>query len=262
MTFRIAPRLFTFFLTLLFIPLSITTHADTLNIAVAANFKQALTTLKPLFEKNNPHHINIISAGTGQLSNQILNGAPFDIFLAANEYHPKLLFKQLHKKRQLKDSALFNYAKGKLVFYSHSAPPHKQNLSDLLKNKYFNKLALANHKLAPYGLAAQQTLEKMQHTYKKSDLITGQNVAQVYQFIHTGNVPAGFVAMSLMQNTPASHYMLVPSHYYQPIKQMALGLNNKVATLEFTTFLKSQQAHVIIRTMGYDSPSLLMEITP
>ncbi len=259
MTFRIAPRLL---FVILIISLSITSHADTLNIAVAANFKQAIVKLKPLFEKNSQHNLNIISAGTAQLSNQILNGAPFDVFLAANEYHPKGLFKQLNNKRQLKDSALFNYAKGKLVFYSRTALPQKQNLSDLLKNNHFNKLALANHKLAPYGLAAQQTLEKIQHTYTKSHLITGQNVAQVYQFIHTGNVPAGFVAMSLMQNTPASHYMSVPSHYYQPIKQMALGLNNKVATLEFTTFLKSRQAHMIIQTMGYDSPALLMEATP
>ncbi len=229
---------------------------DTLNVAVAANFKATLQALKPVFEKQSGHRLNIISSGTGHLSNQILNGAPFDVFLAANEHHPKQVFSRLKKTRQLSSEALSIYAHGRLVLLGATTLP-KMSLFELLKKSTFSKIALANSKLAPYGLAAQQTLKHLKLDKRwQGNIIRGQNVAQVYQFIHTGNVSAGFVAYSLVRHLPNTRFIEVPMQYYQPIKQMALRLNNKETSIAFMTFLTNSVAQNIIVLKGYTLPTM------
>jgi molybdate transport system substrate-binding protein len=229
--------------------------ADTLNVAVAANFKASLKVLKPAFETKTGHRLNIISSGTGHLSNQILNGAPFDIFLAANEKHPKHVFSQIKETRKLSSHALSIYAHGRLVLLGVKPLP-KKSLFKLLQGSDFSKIAIANSKLAPYGLAAQQTLQHLKLNNRwQGNIVRGQNVAQVYQFIHTGNVAAGFVAYSLVQHLPSNRFIEVPTPYYQPIKQMALRLNNKKISIEFMTFLTEPLAHDIIYKAGYTLPT-------
>ncbi len=230
--------------------------ADTLNVAVAANFKATLQALKPVFEKQSGHHLNIIASGTGHLSNQILNGAPFDVFLAANVHHPRQIFSRLKETRQLSAQALSIYAHGRLVLLGAHTLPQK-NLIKLLQGSTFSKIALANSKLAPYGLAARQTLKHLElDEHWQGKIIRGQNVAQVYQFIHTGNVAAGFVAYSLVQHLPSNRFMEVPAQYYQAIKQMALRLNNKEISIAFMTFLTNPVAQKIIVQKGYTLPVL------
>ncbi len=230
--------------------------ADTINVAVAANFKATLQALKPAFEKQSGHHLNIIASGTGHLSNQILNGAPFDVFLAANEHHPKQVFSLLKKTRQLSPKALSIYAHGRLVLLGANTLP-KKSLFTLLHDSTFSKIALANSKLAPYGLAARQTLKHLKLDERwRGNIIRGQNVAQVYQFIHTGNVAAGFVAYSLVQHLPSNRFMEVPAQYYQAIKQMALRLNNKEISIAFMTFLTNPVAQNIILQKGYTLPTM------
>ncbi len=236
---------------------AIPAFSDNINVAVAANFKTTLKTLKPLFEKQSNHQLTIISSGTGHLSNQILNGAPFDVFLSANEKHPKHIFSKLKNKRKLSENALRTYAHGRLVLLSGKPLPSK-NLVDLLTANEFSRLALANAKLAPYGLAAQQSLQYLKLSKRwKGALIRGQNVAQVYQFVFTSNVDAGFVAYSMVKHLPKEQYILVPDTHHQPIKQVALQLNNKKISTEFMNFLISDATQYIIEQQGYHQPKAI-----
>jgi len=228
--------------------------SEKLNVAVAANFKATLQALKPAFEKQTGHHLNIISSGTGHLSNQIFNGAPFDVFLAANKKHPHAVFAKLKDQRQLTPIALQPYALGRLALFSAKPMPH-QHLAQLLSGPAFNKLALANAKLAPYGLAAQQTLQHLKLKNKwQGKLIRGQNVAQVYQFVHTKNVDAGFVAYSMVKHLSSAQFIEVPQDYHDPIEQLALRLNNKKISVDFMNFLFSEPAQNIILKQGYQLP--------
>ncbi len=230
-------------------------YSDSLNLAVAANFKQTLEALKPIFEEEYPHSVNIISASTGQLVQQISHAAPFDIFLAANTAHPQLLWQQIREKRQLKADALLVYAMGRLAFFSNRPLADDQSLQEILEGDAFSRLSMANSTLAPYGLAAKQTLACYQLADKwKNKLITGQNIAQAYQFIHSQSVDAGFVALSQVLNHPKQQVLVVDSTCYTPIKQMALRLNNKPASYDFMTFLKHAKSQAIIKSYGYDIP--------
>ena len=242
------------FLSFLFSASAISATNNTINVAVAANFKATLQALQPAFEKQSGHRMNIISSGTGHLSHQILNGAPFDIFLAANTQHPKMVFEKLNSKRKLSSHALQAYAHGRLALYiSKDTPSH--NLTTMLSGDVFSKLALANKKLAPYGLAAEQTLQHLKLTKKwQGKLIRGQNVAQVFQFVHTKNVDAGFVAYSMVKTLDPALFIEVPLHFHHPIEQMALRLNHKETSLDFMTFLSSPHAQNIISQQGYDLP--------
>jgi len=234
----------------------ITSHSATLKVAVAANFKHTLKQLIPVFEKQSGHEIKIISAGTGQLANQVLQGAPFDILLAANKKHPKILFKKIKKRRQLDASALQIYALGRLALYSHE-PFLQKDLLTVLSQPQLNKLAVANPRMAPYGLAAKQTLQhlKLDKTLTPHK-VTGQNVAQVYQFVHTRNVDAGFVAYSMVKDAPTAQVLLVPENYHDAIEQMGLLLNNEKPSRQFMTFLSSKTAQDIIQAQGYRLPPL------
>ncbi len=241
-------------LLLICILLSAPAFSDTLKVAVAANFKATLEGLKPIFEQQSGHTLTIISSGTGHLTNQILNGAPFDVFLAANEQHPQRIFSKLKNKRNLTNTALQTYAHGRLVLLSNQ-PLSSSDLLTLLAGNEFSRLALANAKLAPYGLAAQQTLQTLNLKKQwQGKLVRGQNVAQVYQFIFTKNVQAGFVPFSMVNHQPSRHYIEVPKTFHQPIKQVALQLNNKKNSQEFMQFLVSPQARSIIKNMGYYLP--------
>lgn len=230
-------------------------YSDNLNIAVAANFKHTLEALKSEFEKQFSHSVNIISASTGQLVQQISHAAPFDIFLAANTAHPQLLWQQIREKRQLKTDALQVYAMGRLAFFSNRALIPDESLKEILAGNTFSRLSMANSNLAPYGLAAKQTLKCYQLAEKwKNKLITGQNIAQAYQFIHSRSVDAGFVALSQVLNQPKQQVLVVNATCYNPIKQMALRLNNKQASYDFMTFLKHETSQAIIKSYGYDTP--------
>lgn len=240
---------------LVFILTSTLTHAENLNIAVAANFKQTLETLKQDFEKNSPHAIKIISASTGQLVQQISQHAPFDILLAANTAHPQLLWQHIHESRSLGLDALRIYAKGRLVFYSNLTLTQTQTINDILNDPRYTRLSVANSILAPYGLAAMQTLDCLKQQHWQSKLVIGQNVAQALQFIDSQSVDGGFVALSQVLNKDPSRIRHVNVECYEDINQMALRLNNKTASLAFMDYLNSQAARHIIERNGYYLPN-------
>jgi molybdate transport system substrate-binding protein len=226
---------------LIFIPLINHTFADELHIAVAANFTKPLKQLIQPFEKK--HNVIISFGSTGQLYMQINNGASFDVFLAADMERPQKLVNAGIA------NDLFVYAQGRLILWSVQANLQVKNL---LVSGQMNYLAIAHPKIAPYGMATQQVLEKMGLWHKlQAKIVRGNNASQAYQFTVTGNAELGFIALSQYQNIGS--YWLVDADLYAPILQGAVSLNQKPVTKEFMKFLGTSATRKMIRKLGYDN---------
>jgi len=230
-------------------------YANNLNIAVASNFSRTLQLLAKDFESKTNHRILISSASTGKLYTQINHGAPFDIFLAADEHRPNLLVSEGKATAELSQT----YAIGKLVLISNIKS--EKTCRDVLDNSSLKRLAIANPATAPYGLAAKQTLEKLQlWQILKPKLVTGENIAQSLQFVSTGNATAGFVAQSMLMHVTKVNTICkweVPAEMHEPIKQKMLVLanaSNKPAVKAFWQYMQSDEAKTIIKNSGYDLP--------
>ncbi|MCL4116738.1 UNVERIFIED_CONTAM: hypothetical protein GTU68_035415 [Idotea baltica] len=205
------------------------------------------------FEQKTKHHLVASFAATGQLYTQIKHNAPFEILLSADKKTPSKLVSQ----GDAVEGSQFTYAKGVLVLWSakNTCP---QPLEEVLKNDQFNRLAVADARLAPYGLAAKQALQIMHlDTTTTSKVVTGQSIGQTLQFIATGNADIGFVALSQvpLKDVAANHCLWrVPSNYYKPIKQDAVLLNkgeNDPIAIAFLKYIKSDEANAIIARYGY-----------
>ena len=247
-----------FFLVSLSACVSSATQAEQLTAAIAANFAGTIKQLKPLFEHESGHRLITSFASSGTLFAQIHNGAPFDVFLSADEQRPQQLIRD---GLAIADSS-FIYASGKLVLWSSQPElidPQGNILRDgLWQEKGIHHIALANPKTAPYGRAALQTIETMQLVDTISDYrVTGQNIAQTFQFVASGNVQLGFIAQAQLLALPESErgsYWRVPKEMHSPIQQMAVMLNRgreNSAAEAFLNFLQSPQAQSIIRARGY-----------
>lgn len=232
-----------------------TSQADTVHIAVASNFTHPMKTLIGEFEKKSSHTVKASYGSSGKIYAQIKHGAPFDIFFSADQTKPLALYNE-----GVAYSAPFTYAIGGLALWSNNPKYKNKNLEAVLQSNAFNKLAIANPKLAPYGRAAYEVLENLNliDTTRKK-WVKGENIAQTYQFVSTGNADLGFVALSQMVNP--SSYWNVPTHLYQPIRQDAVllkhrdekrGARNKAA-LDFIQFINTPQSHAIIQSYGYRS---------
>lgn len=226
--------------------------ADKLNIAVAANFTGALQQLAEAFKGKSGHEILISSASTGKIYTQIKNGAPFDVFMSADEVHPDKLVKE-----GIADvDHDIVYALGKLVFISNIAV--KGKCQDALSDARLVHLAIANPQAAPYGTAAQQVLEHMGVWDKmQAKLVQGENISQTLQFVSSGSANAGFVAKSTVGGASFACEWAVPDNLYTPIRQKMVVLNQskaKPAVQAFWQFMQSAEAIAIIRNNGYDVP--------
>ncbi|MCM1129866.1 MAG: molybdate ABC transporter substrate-binding protein [Alistipes senegalensis] len=230
-----------------------TAQAKTVRVAVAANFTIPLKTIAETFEKATGHHVAVSSGSTGKFYTQIKNGAPFDIFLAADDKTPA----RLEQENETVQGSRFTYAVGKLALWSA-----KENMvdakGDILKTQQYSHLSIASPKLAPYGLAARETLEKLQlWDAVQPRLVQGENIAQAYQFVASGNAELGFVALSQIYKDgkiQSGSAWIVPAKYYRPIRQDAVILNNgknNPAAAAFMQYLKSEPALKIIRSFGY-----------
>ncbi|HJN53270.1 MAG: molybdate ABC transporter substrate-binding protein [Pseudomonadales bacterium] len=234
--------------------------AAELTIAVAANFKPCFSQLAHEFTRRTGVPVQESSASTGILYAQIISGAPFDLFLAADSRRPELLAEQ---RLGLPDSR-FTYAIGQLVLWM----PGKLNPGpeSLLRERH--RLAIANPATAPYGVAAQQLLQQLAvWDSGKHQLILGNSVGQAFQFVVSGNVSAGLVAYSQILHYSnrnaekradklaeqfSSRIWLVPHTYYQPIEQQAILLRNgHPDARKFVEFLKSPAGRGIIEENGY-----------
>lgn len=230
------------------------TYADDVHVAVASNFTSTFAKLVEVFESQSPHRIKTSSGSSGKIFAQIQHGAPFDVFLSADHDKPlRLIESQLAVA-----NSRFTYAFGALVLWSTADSYAGQHEKQLISEK-FNKLALANPTLAPYGMAAQEVLKRLR-MYKrlKGKQVQGENISQTYQFISTGNADLGFVALSqVLHSQPKSSYWTVPSHLYKPIRQDAVLLSRAAespAAQAFLNFLHTPEAKKIIAFHGYRTP--------
>jgi molybdate transport system substrate-binding protein len=227
-------------------------HAESATIAVAANFTTPAEALQALFEQGSDHRVAITSGSTGQLYAQITNGAPFDVLLSADREHVDMLVAADHA-----DSALrFTYAVGKLALWTRDLEKFAPlDLASLSRSDY-RWLAIANPELAPYGLAAEQTLRKLdlwdalQHR-----IVRGQSIAQTFAMAETRNADLAFVALSqvIAYRQPAAH-VDVPADLYHPILQDAVLLahgHDNAAARAFLTFLRAPEAIRVIEQFGY-----------
>lgn len=228
------------------------TGAEQASIAVAANFSAPMKQLAPLFEKSSGHTLALSSGSTGKFYTQIKHGAPFDVLLAADDETPARLLKEGDAVRTQ------TYAIGKLALWSADAA--KMDGSDaVLRRGAYNKLAVANAKLAPYGAAAMQVLEKMGLSGQaKEKFVIGENIGQTHQFVASGNADIGFVALSQVWQDgrlSGGSAWLVPASFYTPIRQDAALLKRgeaNAAARALLDFLKTPQAQALIRSYGYD----------
>lgn len=231
-------------------------NAGEVNAAVAANFTEPVKQIVELFQKESGHTVKLSFGSSGKFTAQIKEGAPFDVFLAADEKNPKLL----EKEGLAVEGSRFVYALGKLVLWS-AQPGYVDAKGAVLRKGAYNKIAYADPKLAPYGLAAKETLEDMGlWSVVQGKLVTGESITQTYQFAATGNAELAFIALSqITQNGKVTDgsWWIVPAHMYNPIKQSAVQLTaakDKAAADAFLTFLKSDKAVAIIRSFGYELP--------
>ncbi|MHB1176372.1 MAG: molybdate ABC transporter substrate-binding protein [Sulfuriferula sp.] len=227
--------------------------AGEVQVAVAANFTAPMKIIAADFEKATGEKTELSFGSTGELYTQIRNGAPFEVFLAADEATPAKLIKE---GRALAESR-FTYATGSLVLWS-AKPGFVDNEGAVLKKSAFAHLALAAPKLAPYGAAAIETLSKIGLLDALSPkFVQGESIGQAYQFVSTGNAEIGFVALSQVYangKLTSGSVWIVPSNLYQPIRQDAVILTrgkNNPAVRALIKFLKTKQAQDVIRSYGY-----------
>ena len=239
-----------FFAALVIICAGVPANAGETKIAVAANFTATAKGLASSFQAQSGHKAILIFGSTGKLYTQILHGAPFDVFLAADQKRPQ--------KAQAEGLAIagsrFTYATGKIVLYSTN-PDLVDEGGNILNGTKFFKLAIANPKTAPYGAAAIEAMTKLGVYNKvKNKIVKGDSIAQTYQFIMTGNAQLGFVALSQVIFDKNGSKWLVPADLYAPIRQDAALLKRggeNAAAKAFLAFLKSNEAHAIIKRFGY-----------
>lgn len=221
--------------------------AEQINIAVASNFLEPLKSLQVDFESQHGVKIRRISASTAKLYAQIKQGAPFDIFLSAD----KKTIERLVKEDNIRPDQHFLYAKGQLVFWSPSATNARQALIES-----HGRITLANPKLAPYGRAGWETLNRLTllQIYEKK-LIYTENVAQAFQHIFHGHVLGGFVALSqLKSKNIGNNYWVVPQEYYANLFQYGAVINRSDAAgvKKFVEYIQSAPVkRRLINEFGY-----------
>ena len=228
-------------------------YAGEIRIAVASNFANTIKHIATRFENNTGHRVKISIGSTGKHYAQIKNGAPFDIFFAADTRRPELLDQQ----GLAIAGSRFTYAQGKLILWS----PQQylvDNEGRVLESTDFNYLAVANPKLAPYGKAAQQVLQK-RGLWKSltKRMVRGENIGQTFQFVKSGNAQLGFVAASQLKKNGTMHegsVWEVPQKYYSAINQQAVLLKDNLIARTFLTFMRSDEVLSLIRESGYEIP--------
>lgn len=233
---------------------SLPSWADTLQVAVAANFTAPFQALAPLFEQATGHQAVGAFAATGQLYAQIRHGAPFEVLLSADSSTPRRLIEEGEGVA----ASRFTYATGKLVLWS-AQPDYLDGTPAALHAGKFRHLAIANPQTAPYGLAALQTLEQLglrEHLAER--LVEGQSISQTQQFIASGNAELGFIALAQVYRDgriSSGSAWQVPANLHTPLHQDALLLNrgrDNPAAQAWLDFLQSPQAAEVIRAFGYD----------
>ena len=232
--------------------------AQTIIVAAAADLS-VLTELTCDYQKQTGETVKLSFGSSGNLFNQIQNGAPFDLFLSADEDYPR----QLVKAGLAEPSSFYRYAVGKLVVWvpSSSALDVEHRGINILLDPSVKKVAIANPQHAPYGRAAEAALRHFGIYDKVADrLVLGEDVSQAAQFVQSGSAQAGLVALSHAMG-PAmrgkGRYWQVPPDAYLPLNQAAVILSrssHKDQAERFQQFLKSSQAKAVFKGYGFSAP--------
>lgn len=230
--------------------------ADEVKVAVAANFLAPLQAIAKLFARDSGHQAVLVSGATGKFYAQIRNGAPFEVFLAADDETPA----KLEREGAAVAGTRFTYAVGKLVLWS-PRPGYVDGRGEVLPRGEFQRLALANPKTAPYGAAAVEVLKKLGVFERLAPkFVQGENIAQTHQFVSTGNAELGFLALSQVWRDgrlAEGSAWVVPAGLHAPILQDAVLLRpgqGRPAAVALLNYLRSEKARAVIAAFGYALP--------
>ncbi len=229
-------------------------YAEEVLVAVAANFTAPMQKIAAEFEKDSGHKAVLSFGATGKFYAQIANGAPFEVFLSADDEAPV----RLEKEKFAVAGTRFVYAIGRVVLWS-SKEGYVDGKGEVLRKGGFQHVALANPKTAPYGAAAMQAMQKMGVLDTlRGKIVQGENIAQAHQFISTGNAELGFVALSQVfkdGRVTSGSVWIVPAGLHEPIRQEAVLLGKgqgKAAATALMSYLKSDKVREIIKSFGYE----------
>lgn len=229
------------------------TYAAEVSVAVAANFSAPMQKIAQSFAHDTGHKAVLSFGATGKFYAQISHGAPFELLLAADRATPE----RLEREGMTASGTRFTYAIGKLALWSKQPGLVVAN-AEVLRTDTFTHIALANPRLAPYGAAAIETLEHLELLeHLQAKFVQGENIAQTYQFVASGNAPLGFVALSQIyadgQISEGSAW-IVPDGLYTPLRQDAVVLTagaDNPAALELAEYLRGEKARRIMQSYGY-----------
>ncbi|MDP2431205.1 MAG: molybdate ABC transporter substrate-binding protein [Pseudomonadota bacterium] len=241
---------------LLGLSLATASPAEQVNVAVASNFSAPMNAIAAEFARDTGHQARPSFGSSGKFYAQIRNGAPFQAFLSADDETPS----RLEREGLTVPGSRFTYAIGTLALWSPQTG-YVDAQGEVLRHGRFNKLAIANPKLAPYGAAAVEVLDHMGlHNALTAKLVRGENIAQTWQFVSTGNAELGFVALSQIMKDgkiTAGSTWVVPSRLHSPILQdtvlLPSGKGNPAAEA-LMKYLKGDKARAILKSYGYELP--------
>lgn len=242
-------RCFLFILTLLLSSCFKEGDKGQLNVAVASNFYAPMKALANQFTKTTGIEVALSAGATGQLFTQIVQGAPFDVFFAADEARPLALVEQ----GMANPKSRFTYVKGRLVLWSL-----EPLASEALLKMSFQHLAIANPKLAPYGAAAMDAMKHLGvYSNWQNILVTGQNIAQAQQFVVVGQAGAAIISLSQAKlwdshGTQKAYYHLLPNDSHAPIVQQAVQISDNKNGEHFLAFMRSEKVKQQLQSWGYE----------
>ena len=227
-------------------------HAESVTVAVSANFLIAFYDLKNSFELGGSHEVVLVTGSTGQLYAQIINGAPFDVLLSADQKTATLLVESGFAD----PDSQFTYARGQLVLWGNNLNVKASTILKELKEGHFRYLAIANPRIAPYGFAARQTLTSLGIWPQLQErIVLAENTSQAFVWAQTGNADLGLVALSqALGYKTHRNFIVIPPALYDPILQDAILLirgTNNPAAISFYNYLRSGDASDIIKQHGY-----------
>jgi molybdate transport system substrate-binding protein len=231
------------------VAISSAAHAIDTNVAVAANFTEPAKEIAQVFESKTGHRAILSFGATGQFYTQIIEAAPFQVLLSADQSTPK----KLVDDGLAVANSLFTYAVGKIVLFSSNTT--LVTGEQTLREAKFNTIAIADPATAPYGTAAVEAMKALGvYDALISKIVQGSNIAQTFQFVETGNAELGFVALSQVVAKQGGSRWIVPANLYSAIRQDAVLLRNgadSVAAKAFLAFMKGPEAAKVIEKFGY-----------
>ncbi|HRI18987.1 MAG TPA: molybdate ABC transporter substrate-binding protein [Burkholderiaceae bacterium] len=231
-------------------------RADEVSVAVAANFSAPMERIAAAFARDTGHKALLSVGATGKFHAQIVNGAPFDVFLAADDETPA----RLVDRGAAVAGSRFTYAIGRLVLWS-ALPGRVDDRGAVLGRGGFAHIAIANPRTAPYGAAAIQVMGRLNILDAlRPKFVQGENIAQVQQFVASGNAELGFVALSQVWRDGVlaeGSAWIVPASLHDPIRQDAVLLaraRDNAAAQALLAYLRGEKARAVIRAFGYELP--------